>query len=59
MKRRGRFVFLRWFKCPVCGLVLSAPKHAGDAPGHIKDMWCPTCKAEQKFEQTDTQKIRR
>lgn len=62
MKRRMRhgkadsFV-LRAFKCPGCGLKMVAPKGADSEPGHIKDMYCPTCRIVQKFVQFDSDRI--
>ena len=37
---------LRDFVCPVCGAVITIPKHRGQtSPGHIKTMYCYRCKA--------------
>lgn len=43
----------RWFKCPGCNTIQAAFKNNArkTSEGHIKDMWCPWCKKEQKFVQ--------
>jgi rubredoxin len=55
-KKAASFV-LRAFKCQGCGLKMVAPKSHGSEPGHIKDMYCPNCKAETKFEMFDSDRI--
>lgn len=62
MKRRmkgGRFnsFVLRVFKCPTCGLKMVAPKGRGSEAGHVKDMYCPMCKDDQKFVLYDSDRI--
>lgn len=39
--------------CPVCGTEMPIPrKHAKSREkGHIKDLYCPTCKKIQKFKE--------
>lgn len=57
--RKRRYFSLRRFKCPECGAVLTATKHTkrtGD--GHVKTMWCFTCKAERDFVQVDVDKAK-
>lgn len=62
MKRRmkngkaGSFV-LRCFKCPGCGLKMVAPKGKGSEPEHVKDMYCPMCKEDQKFVLYDSDRV--
>lgn len=38
-------------ECPVCGNRFTVPRKKGKqrAVGHIKDIWCPCCKATRKF----------
>lgn len=50
---------LRYFKCPECGTVTTAPKTDGlSHVGHIKTMWCYVCKADRDHVQIDTDKTR-
>lgn len=50
---------LRYFRCPVCGTVSTAPKTDGwSHTGHIKTMWCWVCKAERDHVQIDADKAR-
>ncbi|MBR3243040.1 MAG: hypothetical protein IKF90_10120 [Parasporobacterium sp.] len=48
-------VEIRVFRCPECGHKAYAPKRRKYRTnvGHIKDMWCPYCGKEQKFEQVE------
>lgn len=43
----------RWFKCPDCGSVFRAFKSSAKrtSAGHVKDMYCPWCKKEEKMVQ--------
>jgi len=55
--RKSRSVVLRSFKCPGCGLKMVAPKGNGSESGHIKDMYCPMCKEDQKFVMFDSDRV--
>lgn len=55
--KRSRTFVLRCFKCPECGLKMVAPKCRGSEPGHIKDMYCPQCKGDQKFVLYDSDRV--
>ena len=51
---------LRYLRCPACALVLTATKVKGVTDrGHIKDLYCPKCRAVRKFEQFDRERIGR
>lgn len=55
-KQRWR---VRYFKCPVCGTVVTATKMDGlSPPGHIKTMYCWKCKEERDHIQFDSDKAR-
>ena len=57
--RRRNITVIRFFKCPSCGLVVTAPKYAGKTnQGHIKTMWCFNCAKEQDFIQIDSEKTK-
>ena len=57
--RKRRYYTLRRFRCPECGAVLTATKHiARTGDGHVKTMWCFTCKMERDFIQIDTDKAK-
>ena len=49
--RKQRFMDLSMFICPECGksfpIMRSHGQHRGK--GHIKDLYCPFCKADRKF----------
>lgn len=49
--RKQRFMDLSTLTCKECNGKMIIPRNHGDrrARGHIKDMWCPYCKAERKF----------
>ena len=50
---------LRYFKCPVCSAMLTAPKKYGIThTGHIKTMYCFVCGTERDFVQVDSEKTR-
>ena len=51
MKRRP--FFMSSFVCPVCktDLQLPRPKSKQREKGHIKDLWCPICQKQRKFEE--------
>lgn len=54
-----RFWRLRYFKCPICGAVNTAPKTEGlTHKGHIKTMYCFMCKRETDQIQIDADKTR-
>ena len=50
---KKRTVHERIFECPDCQNKMTAWKKDSrrTAIGHIKDMYCPYCKAEKKFVQ--------
>lgn len=52
MKKR-RCVIINKFRCCKCGGDMMLPRTKGyqRKDGHIKDMWCPYCKEESKFEE--------
>jgi len=39
------------FTCPECGQVITLPRKSSKKRkrGHIKDLYCPTCKEVRKF----------
>ena len=49
MKRQP--VVQRWFKCPDCHKIFAAFKSKAKqtSEGHIKDMYCPWCRKDQKM----------
>lgn len=52
-----RQCLLRYFKCPVCGAILTAPRRHGHThPGHVKTMYCFVCRQERDFVQTDSER---
>lgn len=53
-------VNLRRFRCPICGQEMVAPRlhHGPTHAGHIKTMYCPMCKADRDFIQTDTDRTK-
>ena len=59
--RNGKTVNLRFFRCPDCGNMMSAGKAkvGGVELGHVKDMWCPWCRAMRQFELFDKERIQR
>ena len=47
-------VIVRTFICPVCGAVVPATKTQGiTVAGHIKTMWCYSCREVRDFLQVD------
>lgn len=59
MCRKRRFVTLRRFRCPVCGQEMVASKlHSPTFKGHIKTMYCPMCKEDRDFVQTEMDRTR-
>lgn len=57
MCRKGARI--RYFQCPVCGVVLTAPKHNGIThSGHVKTMYCYICGKNQDFVQIDSERVR-
>jgi len=48
---KQRFMDLSNFVCPTCGNVFPIMRSHGRKreAGHIKDIWCPFCKTDQKF----------
>ena len=49
--RKQRFMDLSMFICPTCGKTFPIMRNHGQhrASHHIKDLWCPYCKSDQKF----------
>lgn len=49
--RKQRYMDLSTFICPECGKTFPIMRPHGKhrEKGHIKDIWCPFCKAERKF----------
>lgn len=53
--KHGAPILIRRFICPVCGLKMSACKQRNaTGKGHVKTMYCPTCKDKRDFVQYDT-----
>ena len=47
-----RAIQVRRFRCPVCGYERVATKRRGKTgTGHVKTMWCLSCKADRDFVQ--------
>lgn len=46
-----RNVSERRFKCPKCGFIATAYKKSSrrTPEKHLKNLWCPFCKAEHNF----------
>ena len=55
MKKQRKFIN-RYFKCPECNTVISAPKKLSMASekGHIKTMYCYICKRKRDFIMIDS-----
>lgn len=50
---------VRYFKCPVCGTVVTATKTDGPSHnGHVKTMYCYVCMRETDHVQFDSDKAR-
>ena len=49
--RKQRFMDLSMFICSECGNTFPIMRNHGQhrERGHVKDIWCPYCKAERKF----------
>jgi len=49
--RKTRFMDQSTFICTTCGKTFPLMRSHGQhrERGHIKDLWCPFCKAERKF----------
>ncbi len=49
--RKQRFMDQSIFICPVCSNQFPIMRNHGKhrERGHIKDIWCPFCKADRKF----------
>lgn len=56
---RAKHWYLRTFHCPDCGQVLTASKNKPTPVGHIKTMYCPVCRAERDFEQTELERVKK
>ena len=50
MKRRNDS-FIVYYRCNCCNGEVTVPRQKGRrrGEGHIKDLWCPYCKAAEKF----------
>lgn len=46
---KKRKVTIEYYICPGCELRFPIPRRRRREEGHIKDLWCPNCKTEQKF----------
>ena len=56
LRRIGR---IRFFRCPSCGIVLTAPKARGMThTGHVKTMYCFICGVDRDFVQIDSERVR-
>ena len=53
MSKRRRWMVTSTFVCQECGLEIPLPReHCSQREkGHIKDIYCPTCKKKQKFKE--------
>lgn len=49
--RKQRFMDMSTLICPECGNTFPIMRNHGQhrERGHVKDVWCPFCKAERKF----------
>ena len=50
MKKRNDS-FIVYYRCMKCSGEMSVPRQEGRkrGVGHVKDLWCPYCKADSKF----------
>ena len=56
---RKSYWTLRYFECPNCGIIVTAPKTDGRShSGHIKTMYCYVCKKETNHVQVDVERAR-
>jgi len=52
--KKKRVFYIRIFKCPDCGKILSASKSKGFSEnGHKKDIYCPWCETVKTMEQIE------
>ena len=58
MRRKTNTVYIRQFKCPLCGTEITAPKTSRTGNGHIKTMYCPVCREQRDFIQTGIDKVK-
>ena len=42
-------ITIEYYICPECGFEFPIPRERRREKGHIKDLWCPICKVEQKM----------
>lgn len=51
--KKQRFMDLSMFICPSCGKPFPIMRNHGQhrERNHIKDIWCPYCKSDQKFKE--------
>jgi len=57
--RRRVVTTIRFFKCPVCGTTITAPKYIGKTNiGHVKTMYCYICGKEQDLVQIESEKTK-
>ena len=51
--RKQRFMDLSLFICPSCGKTIPLMRNHGQhrKKNHIKDLYCPFCKEDQKFKE--------
>ena len=51
--KKKRFMDLSLFICPECSKSFPIMRNRGESRkrGHIKDIWCPYCKANRKFKE--------
>lgn len=50
-------MYLRRFKCPECGAVVTAPKLSKTKNGHVKTMYCSGCGMERDFVQFEIDRV--
>ena len=50
-KNKSRKCVISYLRCLECGREFPIPRRDCSAreKGHIKDIWCPFCRAERKF----------
>lgn len=51
--KKQRFMDLSMLICPECGKSFPIMRNHGQRRerGHVKDIWCPYCKADRKFKE--------
>lgn len=49
--RKRNDSFIVYYRCMKCSGEMSIPRQEGRkrGVGHVKDLWCPYCKADSKF----------